>query len=381
MSKMSKIVLSIIVVFVVAVGVSYGISQRNTEPTAVTKKTIKVGVLGDLSGDYVSFFRGIPRGVALAVEDIKGEANMELIIEDQKSCDPKETLTIMSKFIEIDKVDMIVGGSCSNTTLVAAPVAEKAKVIMISPSSSALSVSEAGDYIFRTYISDVLRAKEAARLAYALGKRRMAIIIDVSNDATFELARGAKEEFLKLAEVVEEQEVTKTDTDFRTQLAKIKAAEPDVLFMSITGPKQNALIAKQTRELGLDIQLLVPGETIEDPIVVEVAGDAVEGLIYVIPGNPPESSAYQGLKRRYVEEYGETDIPSFVTEAYDAVMLGVKAISASDGTREDIKDKLYEVSKTYQGVSGSVEFDANGDVEKSVTFKTIKDGQFVPYER
>ena len=97
-----------------------------------------------------------------------------------------------------------------------------------------------------------------------------------------------------------------------------------------------------------------------------------------MPSNPNETPNYQELKRRYKEKYGEEEMPSYVTESYDAVVLAVKAVLASNGKREDIKNKLFEVSKTYQGVSGNVVFDENGDVTKPVMFK-IENSQFVPY--
>lgn len=120
-------------------------------------------------------------------------------------------------------------------------------------------------------------------------------------------------------------------------------------------------------------------ETPENQEVIDVAGDAANGLIYIMPGNPPATPAYQALSQRYQEKYNET-VPPYFMETYDAVMLGVKAVLASDGTKENTKDKLYEVSRTYQGVSGNVEFDVDGDVIKPILIKQIKNGQFVEYE-
>ncbi|GEM_PF-2345854 len=114
--------------------------------------------------------------------------------------------------------------------------------------------------------------------------------------------------------------------------------------------------------------------------MIKIAGETVEGLIYVMLGNPPETKKYQELEKKYQEKYNEDEMPSYVAEAYDTVMLGVKVILASDGTKENIKNKLFEVSKEYDGVSGNVTFDKNRDVVKSVMFKTIKNCQFIPYE-
>lgn len=345
------------------------------------KKAIQVGVLADLTGDYASVLRGAPRGAELAAEDLRAQnIPIDLIVEDQKSCDNKETVTIVNKFTTLDHVDFIVGGTCSSTTLAAAPIAEESHTVMISPISSAPSVSKAGDYIFRTYISDKFRAAAAAELAYKLGKRKMALITDISNDAFIELSAGAKPTFEKLGgKIVAEEKTDKNPADLRTQLAKIKETDPDVLML-ITGPIGSATAAKQARELGMKIQLMAPVETVEDQQVIDIAGDAVDGLIYVMPGNPPDTPAYQALEAKYKQKYKEDTMPSYVAEAYDAAMLGVKALQSSDGTHEDMKKKLYEVSNTYTGVSGNVTFDANGDVSKPVMYKQIKNGKFVVYE-
>jgi branched-chain amino acid transport system substrate-binding protein len=384
MNKPTKIIIGIIVAIIVIAGIWYGVSKK-PEPVKKEEKVIKIGAMADLSGNYSQVLRGIPRGTELAVEELKKSlknVKIELVMEDIKSCDTKEAVTVMNKFVSVDKVDFVVGGTCSNTTLAAAPIAEQTKTVLISPSSSAEPITYAGEYVFRTYISDALRAKEAGKLAYTLGKKKMAIITDISNDATVKGSEGTRKEFASLGGiVVTEEKITKDQLDFRTIITKIKNANPDVLLISITGPNQIALVAKQLKESGVNIQLISPFETVEDSQVIKVAGNAVEGLIYIMPGNPPETEKYKALQKAYQEKYKEEEMPSYVAEAYDAVMLGVKAVLASNGTKEDIKNKLFEVSKTYEGVSGNVTFDENGDVTKPVMFKTIKNSQFVPYEK
>lgn len=385
MIKRRKIVLAIIAIAII-IGLAgwIVIDLKHQQEKAVKTSPIKIGVLADLSGDYVDYLKGIPSGVELAVADLQQitSRKIELFVEDQKSCDVKETVSVMHKFIDIDQVDFIIGGSCSNTTIAAAPLANQAKIVMISPASSAPSITNAGDYIFRTYISDVLRAKVGAQIAYDMGKRKMATITDIGNDAGIELTKGGRDEFGKLGGmIVDEESVTKADNDFKTLIVKIKNTQPDVIFMGVSPPLQIGLIAKQLKELDFHIQLISPFEESEDAQVKQVAKDAIEGLIYIVPGNPPEASAYQDLIKKYQEKYNEDKMPLYLTEAYDAAQLGVRAILASNGTKEDIKDKLYEVSKEYQGVSGNVMFDENGDVNKDVLVKMIKDGQYIEYKK
>lgn len=369
MKKVILIAIILIIISIIVLLVNQGKQEEN----------IKIGVLADLSGDYADFLKGVPRAIEIAKQDLGDK--VEFIVEDQKSCDAKETVTIMNKFVSVDKVDAIIGGTCSNTTLAASPIAEKAKTIMISGVSSAPSVSKAGDYVFRTYISDLLRAEQAGNLAFQLGFRKMAVLTETGNDYSLELAQGTKNTFTSLGgEITASEKISNKDTDFRTQIVKIKESSPDVLLISITGTKQIGLIIKQVRELGLDLQIIHPGETPESQEVLEIAGDSAEGLIYIMPGNPPESPKYLALSQRYEEKYGEPRTAYF-TEVYDAVILAVRAIEESNGSKEDIKDKLYEISKSYEGVSGNVEFDENGDVSKPILIKQIRSGEFVPYER
>ncbi|MCL5010793.1 MAG: ABC transporter substrate-binding protein [Patescibacteria group bacterium] len=383
MKKMTKIVIVAAIVLAVA-GIWYGVARNKSNILFETEKPIKIGVLADLSGDYTSFLRGIPRGAELAIEDIKKETSrkIELIFEDQKSCDVKETITAINKLVWVDKVDMVIGGSCSNTTVAAAPVANQSKTIMISPSSSASSVSQAGDYVFRTCPSDALKAKAIGQLAYDLGKRKMAVFVELSNTADIEAANDVKEAFKGLGgEIVIEEKINSSkETDFRTQLAKIKTVSPDVLLISITSPAQIALVLKQLGELGIKIQVVHPMEAPENQEVIDIAGKAAEGLIYAMQGAPPNSKEFLDLEKRYREKYGQKEIPQYLAESYDAAVLGIKAVLASNGTKEDIKNKLYEISRVYQGVSGNVAFDENGDVNKPVILKIIQNGQFVPYE-
>jgi branched-chain amino acid transport system substrate-binding protein len=377
MTKTTKIIIGAVVAIIVIGGIWYGLTQKPQEAG-----TIKIGVLGDLTGDYASLLRGAVEGVQVAVDDLQNTTNrkIELIIEDQKSCDVKETVTIMNKLVNVDKVDMIVGGTCSSTTIAAAPIAESSKTVMISPVSSAPSITTAGDYIFRTYVTDTQRAQEGANLAYELGYRNAAIITNNTNEAFVQVNEIAKDQFLSLGGSVVLEEKTNSTTDFRTQIAKVKDQSPDVIILAF-GPNTIGLFAKQMLEAGLKTQIIVPLETPEDKQVIETGGSAVDGIIYVMPGNPPQSEQYLSFEDKYKEKFNSDDVPQYAAEAYDATILGVRAILASDGTKEDIKNKLYEVSKTYEGVSGNVTFDANGDVQKNVLIKTIQDGQFVEYKK
>jgi branched-chain amino acid transport system substrate-binding protein len=379
MNKKTKIGI-ISIVLLVAIVIIFASNNITGNLFLKEENIIKVGVLADLSGDYANALRGAHRGAEIAVEDLRKEGyNIQLIIEDQQSCNTQETIKAINKLTNIDRVDFIIGGTCSNTTLVAAPIAESTKTVTISPSSSAPSISFAGEYIFRTYVSDNLRTEKMSEKLYSLGHRKMAIITDLEIDSAVEGAKSVKDRFTSLGgEVVIEEGITANSTDFKTIITKIKNKDADVVVIAIMGSRLGT-IAKQMREQGLEIQIAHPWETIENQDVLDIAQDSINGAIYALPGSPKETEEYLSFKNRYLEKYSEKTLPSYAAESYDALMLGIKAIDASDGTREDIKNKLYIVSQDYQGVSGDVSFNEYGDVTKDVLFKQIVNGEFVVY--
>ena len=104
---------------------------------------------------------------------------------------------------------------------------------MISPASSAPSITNAGEYVFRTFISDTFRGGEVSKLIFhEMGKKRIAFVNDSSNAAA-EINKVSKDTVVSLGGIAMEENIIKTDTDFRTQLSKIKEFNPDVLFMTI----------------------------------------------------------------------------------------------------------------------------------------------------
>jgi branched-chain amino acid transport system substrate-binding protein len=228
-------------------------------------------------------------------------------------------------------------------------------------------------------VSDNLRTEKMSEKLYSLGHRKMAIITDLEIDSAVEGAKSVKDRFTSLGgEVVIEEGITANSTDFKTIITKIKNKDADVVVIAIMGSRLGT-IAKQMREQGLEIQIAHPWETIENQDVLDIAQDSINGAIYALPGSPKETEEYLSFKNRYLEKYSEKTLPSYAAESYDALMLGIKAIDASDGTREDIKNKLYIVSQDYQGVSGDVSFNEYGDVTKDVLFKQIVNGEFVVY--
>ncbi|MBW3017683.1 ABC transporter substrate-binding protein, partial [Candidatus Woesearchaeota archaeon] len=153
-----------------------------------------------------------------------------------------------------------------------------------------------------------------------------------------------------------------------------KAAEPDLIFFPaytddiITG-------LKQMKELGVEAQIL-GADAWDDPKIFTDAGDAAEGIIYLVPFTPfPEE-----FKQKVLAITGGDSVVVGTPQAYDAVYIFADAMKKVGTDPEAIKNALYEMPE-YQGVSGSIEFDENGDlVYAEYAKKTFKNGELVDYE-
>jgi len=372
MSKTTKIIIVVIIAIIVIGGIWYIATREPKE-----EEVIKIGLIFPLTGGAANIGQGQKNAVELALEQLN-DSNIQLIFEDDR-LEADDAVTAAQKLINVDKVDAIIGPSWSGATLAVAPIAESNRTLLLSPSASSPSITSAGDYIFRVYPADDMAVKMVAEFAFNnLKITKAAVLYDLANDSFVQERNYIKNEFEKLGgKIVIEESFKTKDTDFKTQLLKIKNSEAEVIFFSAF-PVETGLFLKQAKELDLKQPFISLDTVVEDPSVITGAQEAAEGLIYQSPAKP-ENKEHLNYVADYKERY-EKDPPAYSAEAYDCLMLVIKAIKESDGTKEDIKNKLYQIGQNYMGASGEITFDKNGDVSKSFILKTIKNGQFVPYE-
>lgn len=376
MSKQSKLILSIVVVIIIALGIWYGVSISDKKVSIQeTKEPIKIGAILPLTGDAAQWGLAPLRGAELAVQEINQnnflDTNFNLITEDTK-CDPKEGVSGFTKLVSIDKVNLVMGEVCSGVTLAVAPLAESNKILLISPASTNPGISGAGDYIFRVIPSDALRGKIFAEYVFQKGYRRVGIIY-INNEGGKGNRDSFKNRFKELGgQIAIEETYEQGVTDLRTQLIKIKKASPEIIVI-VSYPTDTYVLIKQAKELKINIPLYFQTEAVEDPNVLREAGDAADGVIYILPA-PAEGKKPNEFIQKYEKVYGIKP-ELFAAEAYDIIWLiaqAIKETGKSDPTT--IKNYLYTV-ENYQGASGVITFDQNGDVLKPMAIKTIKNGK------
>ncbi len=372
MSKTLQIIIGIIIIVVIIVLVVV-FSGKET-----IKGTLKIGTILPLTGDLATYAEGAHNAVKLAIENSGFRDKIQLIVEDDMGCQPKDAVSAAQKLINIDKVEAIIGAVCSNATLAIAPLTEQAKMVLISPSATSKSITNAGDYIFRVIASDADKSIAVAKFAYEQGYKKAALLYDIANDSFIQQRIDAEEMFKELGGeiVIKESFITK-DKDFRTQLAKIKNSDAEIVFIGAF-PKEGGLVFKQAADLGIKLTFISTETSLGTQDVVDIAKDSADGLIFPF-ATTPDNKEHTEFINAYKAKYGQ-DAPAYAAESYDVGMLLIKALAKSDRTPESIKDELQKIGQNYYGASGIITFDENGDVQKPMIIKTIKDGQFVEVE-
>ena len=342
--------------------------------------TIKLGEFASMTGKEAVFGQNVNKGTRLAIEESNAAGGvlgrtLELITEDDQS-KPGESATVVKKLISRDKVVVILGEITSGRTLEAAPIAQAARIPLISPGATNVEVTAKGNYIFRICFIDDFQGTVMAKFAReTLKLKRVAILSSVSSAQSVGLAKYFRERFTSASTVIAaEQKYSEGEKDFRAQLTAIKAAGADGIF--VPGYyAEAALICKQARDLGLTLPLLgVDGW--ESPDLLAIAGAAAEGC-YLSTHFSPESKApaVVAFNERYRKRWG-ISANALSVLGYDATMLAIDAIRRADSTEgAKIRDAL-AATKNYPAVTGAITFDANRNPTKNAVVLTVKNGKF-----
>ncbi len=315
---------------------------------------IKIGVITPLSGSSAKYGIDIKRGYDLAVKEINQQngingKKLKLIYEDSEG-KPDKAVAVAHKLIQQDKVIAVLGPLWSSPTLAVAPIVERNKVVLLSSGASSPKVTNAGDFVFRNEISDAYGAEQSAKLYYNQEFEKIAIIY-INNDYGIGVKNVTVKTYRELGGNVVVSEAFEQDAkDFRTQLLKIKEANPEAIL--IVSYKEAILILTQMKELGIDKQILST-PLFEDSEIIQKVGELAEGAIYSYYGTFGLEGR-NGQSKKFKKEFFDTysNEPGYYSPlGYDAVKILARAIQNADSEKPtDIKQAMYKI-KDFPGVS------------------------------
>ncbi len=348
--------------------------------------TIKVGVMGPLSGSVAQYGVACRDGALLYFKQVNAEGGIngkqiETDVQDEKG-DATEAVTVYNKLVE-DGVTAIVGDVTSKPTIAVAQKSVEDNMPCVTASATTADVISYGDNYFRACVTDPFQGKVMGDFAAKQGYKTVATIFDSGDDYASGVADAFKAECeAKGITVSSEQGYASGATDFNAQLTAIIATNPDAILSS-NYYQDDGMIVTQARQLGYKGVFLGA-----DGWAGIVGGDQdyastadLEGCYYCssfVASNPDES--VQKFIEDFKAEYSEAPT-NFNALGYDAaaiVCAGIQAAEEKGGTpgSDDYKQAVIDgiAAAKVEGVTGTISYSGTGDPQKSTLIITFKDG-------
>jgi len=364
---------------------SIGLTSCENNATAISvENIIKVGWMGPLTGDQAVWGQCELNSVKMLFKEINAKGGvlgkkLEVIGYDTKG-DPQEAVSVARRLTTQDKVIAILGPNASGDAIPIAPVLEQAKVADIATAATNPKVTvidgKVKPYNFRVCFIDPYQGAVAAGYAAdVLKAKKAAVLYDVGDDYSQGLTQYFEEFFKRKGGTIVAKEGFKSgDVDFKPQLSKIKASNPDVIFMPYFY-KEVALSANQARELGITATLM-GGDGWPSEQLISMAKEAVEGSYFISHLDYEDPDTFD-FKKRYKEEYGK-DVEANGYLVHDAVLMLCDALErAGEANSEKVAKALGTTD--IKGITGRIiigKYSHNPEGKDAAIIKII-DGKYV----
>jgi branched-chain amino acid transport system substrate-binding protein len=341
---------------------------------AAQQPVIKIGAILPLTGSGASYGVWMKGGTEMAAEEVNAAGGiagrkLEVIYEDH-AADASKAVNAMRRLVEVEKVPFTLT-SYSSPTLAVQPIGAQSKVLMMNGGGQSDNLANK-DYLYNNI---PVVSNEVGVLCSWLAKDKKfktAVLIVANDEAGRNAAKSFREQFTADGgKVLAEEQVALDANDFRAQLAKLKAAGGDLLFISSYG-RNVAIIADQARELGIAVPFAATS-WVQIPEVLKAKG--AQGLLTTrLPFNPDSPFA-----RKFKERY-KTDAGFFAVQYYNAVKIFATAATAAmkanagrlDG--EGIKAAIEHI-KAFDTLGGKLVFQPNHAAVMDIEVGVLKDGK------
>ena len=346
---------------------------------------IKIGVIGPLTGPYAQYGLAVEYGAKIAAEEIsaKGDIQLEILAEDDQG-DGELGVNAYNKLLD-DGVTIMLSTVTSGSCIAVSDVAYEERVFMLTPSGSADIITQGKDNMFRVCFKD--SAQGLASAQYIVNKglaTKVGVIYNNAQDYSMGIYQSFKTKAAELGlEVVAEAAFSDdTNADFSVQISKMKDAGAELVFLPIYYTPAS-MILQQAK--AVDYAPVFFGVDGMDGILGLEGFDKslAEGVMLLTPFS---ADAEDELTKNFVATYtaAHGDIPNqFAADAYDGIYALAAAIEAAgitaDTSAEDACEMLISVFPTIEitGLTGTMRWDASGEVDKTPTAVVITDGVYV----
>ena len=340
---------------------------------------IVIGHFASMTGPQATFGISTDQAIRLAIKEqnakggVKGR-KLELVTIDDAG-KQSEAATAVTRLINDHHAVAVLGEVASSLSLAGGPIAQKAKVPMISPSSTNPDVTDIGDYIFRVCFLDDFQGWVDAKFAKEnLKATKAAILYDQAQAYSSGLADYFEKAFQEMGgTIVTKQAYTGGNLEISSQLQSIKGSGAEVVFLPGYYSDAGTIIRK-ARESGITTPFL-GGDGWDSEELPKIAGDAIDGNYFSNHYAPEEDRPeVKNFVQAYKKEYGTTP-DGLAALGYDAALVLFDAMErAKSYDGKDLRDAI-AATKNFTGVTGTFSIDDNRNAQKSAVVVEYKDGK------
>jgi branched-chain amino acid transport system substrate-binding protein len=343
------------------------------------ENSIVVGHFASMTGAEATFGISTDNAIKLAIQErnakggVKGKKIVLQTIDDASKT--SEAATAVTRLINDYGAVAILGEVASGRSLAGGPIAQNAKIPMISPSSTNPSVTDVGDYVFRVCFLDDFQGWAGAKFAREnLKAERAAILYDQAQAYSSGLADFFEKAFKEMGgTIVVRQAFNGANPEISSQLQAIKGADAQIIYMpGYYGPA--ATIIRKAREAGITTPFL-GGDGWDSEQLAKNAGDAINGNYFTNHYAPEEN---RPEVKNFVEKYKATygAVPDGLAAlGYDAALVLFDAMDrAKSLSGPDLRDAIAQ-TKSFTGVTGTFSIDAKRNAQKSAVVIVYENGK------
>lgn len=319
------------------------------------EEKIKIGVSTPLTGDAATYGVDAKNVLLFANEKLAG-GKYELIFEDDK-CSGRDSVAAARRFIDVLKVKYVLGFPCSGSLLPTAPLYEKAKVLVVAMGASAVALSQAGDYIFRTWPSDVVAVQ--VLYEYVAKKHKVLGVLSEETDYAQAFLKSLQDVNASGSLKIENEGYLPSERDFRSLLLKLKSKGVQALLLNSQTEASAAAILRDINAMKWPVPLY-NGFLAGSPSFLSLAGNLAEGIIFPDFASAEESygADSRALKAEFHRKYGKLNSVEMV---FSTTFESFRALHLALESGKDARDFLYTTQ--FKGLFGAWSFDQNGDIQ------------------
>lgn len=367
--------------------ISLAIALLAVAGTASADITVKLGVAGPLTGPASHFGKDGENGARLAVEDANAKGlviggqkvKFEVLSEDDQA-DPRTATTVAQRLVD-EGVKGVIGHVTSGASLPASRVYEQAGIPVITPSSTAPTLTQQGFKVtFRVIANDNQQAEAMAAYATKQLKLKKIAVIDDRTAYGQGLADALTAAMKKNgAQVVAREFTNDKATDFMSILTKLKGMNPEAIFFGGMDAQGSPML-RQIRQLGMK-SIFLSGDGLCTSEMLKLSAKELDNRVFCTQAGVPMDKMPSGAKfNEHFKSRFKSNVLLYAPYSYDATNALIEAMKTANSVEPA---KYLPALKTlkFQGVTGPISFDAKGDINNGgVTFYSYKEGKWVPVQ-